>query len=571
MFIDRYLPWFLLISIIISHFSFLLSFFAPAIATPDANGYWAQGSLLFEKGRTWFKPESPLQYIGIHWLPTESGRYYSRYPPGLPLFIGLVYKLFGYKASLLINPILAELSLIGLYLFLKRVSGKWWGLVGIAVLASNPLFNQQALWCFAHMAVTCFLIWGLVLLVRWAENGRLWEAFLSGMLFGCIPTIRYPEALFGLGAAVFMLLHRRDRERIWTHYLMASVGAAPPLLPLLIRNQMAFGAFYRTGYSLSREQMAFGWVFLRNHFIPYIRGLFVEGMGPFLTMGMIGMAMMLWDERRRRLGILLTLLVVPSTLLYMAYYWMPSMRFLLPTLICHISAGLWAIERLTEGHPSSLRSSLIGLLLLLQLIWGSGGVNELRGLKRQKEMLALLTDELERGTERGDVIIADEPILQHLDFVRGWKLIDRRYLSAISYPLPFRRGPIGRNSYVSAPRRRRMEEIARRYAELDPQRRRVRIKNDILRWAGNRKVYYVGGERGIGDVEREIGGSFEVIARIPLPMLEPGEMPKGMGFPARFRPPFAAWQGPPPPRMDGPPGWERFVSHTAELVIAEWR
>lgn len=157
---------------LILHFLFLLRLFAPAIATPDANGYWAQGSLLFTTGHTWFKPESDVQYIGIHWLVTESGRYYSRYPPGLAVLVGLVYKLFGFKASVLVNPILALLSLAGLYLLFRRWLGPWWGIAGVLVLAINPVFNQQALWCFAHMAVTFCLVWGLFFLARWSERGR---------------------------------------------------------------------------------------------------------------------------------------------------------------------------------------------------------------------------------------------------------------------------------------------------------------------------------------------------------------------------------------------------------------
>ncbi len=577
--INRYLPWILLSLIIGLHFLFLLNLFAPAIVTPDANGYWAQGSLLFTRGRTWFKPESPLQYIGMHWLPTGSGRYYSRYPPGLSVIVGLVYRLFGYKASTLINPILTEFSLVGLYLFLRHTLGKWWGLAGITALAVNPVFNQQALWCFSHMAVTCFLVWGLVFLLRWAEDGRLWEAFLTGLLFGCISTIRYPEALFGLGVAAFMLLYRHDRKEVWSHYLMVAIGAALPLIPLLIRNQMAFGAFYRTGYSLSGEQTAFGWGYLKAHLIPYVRELLGGGMGAFLPLGLIGMTMMLWDGRRRRLGTLLILLIVPSTLLYMAYYWGPGMRFLLPTFICYITAGLWLMARLMEGKPTSLRFSVIGLILLFQLIWGwYGEINELKGLKRQREILARITDELERRTECGDVIIADSLVLQHLDFVRGWKLIDRGYLSAISQPFARWVGPIGRgrNGLAQGSRGKRLEEILGRYAEFDPQERWLRIKEDILEWAGKHRVYYVGDERGIEDVEWAIGGAFEVVARIPVPGFESREMPKGKRLPGgpnppRFRPPFAAWQGPPPPRIDGPPGRERFPSHTAELVIAEWR
>ncbi len=119
----RFLPPACLVLILILHFLFLLSQFAPAIATPDANGYWAQGSLLFTSGRTSFELEADTQYVGMHWLITDSGRYFSRYPPGLAVVAGLMYGLFGAKASVLVNPVLAMLSLVGLYLLSRRFVG----------------------------------------------------------------------------------------------------------------------------------------------------------------------------------------------------------------------------------------------------------------------------------------------------------------------------------------------------------------------------------------------------------------------------------------------------------------
>ena len=69
----------------------LAAYFSPAIVHPDANGYWAQGTRIVTTGRSWFVPESNAQYIGMHWLLAPDGKYVSRYPPGFPAVIGLVY------------------------------------------------------------------------------------------------------------------------------------------------------------------------------------------------------------------------------------------------------------------------------------------------------------------------------------------------------------------------------------------------------------------------------------------------------------------------------------------------
>lgn len=588
------LPWILLSPILILHFLFLRSLFAPAIATPDANGYWAQGSLLFTTGRTWFTPESDVQYIGDHWFVTDSGRYFSQYPPGLSVLVGLVYRLFGFRASVWINPVLATMSLIGLYLLSRRLLGPWWGVAGVFVLAMNPVFNQHALWCFAHMAVTFCLVWGLFFLVRWSEWGKLWEIFLAGLLFGYIPTIRYPEALFAIGVAIFLLGHLRSRKRIGLHYLAAISGAALPLVPLLIRNQLAFGAFYRTAYALTHEQTAFGWEYFKSHFVSYIRGLQGVGVGLFFPLGVMGMTMMGWVLRWRRVGVLWVMLSVPSTLLYMAYYWSPHMapmRFLLPTFICYILAGVWLLARVTDRTSTLLKSSVVAVVLLLQFIWGGfSNIPELKQLHYQKEVLARVTDALEHTIKHGDVLIAHPQILQHLDFVRHWRLMDPRVLlpvQRLDRPMQ-RRAPPNAPMPMQAEKQRIQDE---KYSGLDPEEKEHKIAQDLLAWTGEHKVYYMGTESELQNMQGAMFNScsFKVMARIPLPtpplLPEPERTPgiaarRPMGnrrFPPggpdidRFRPAGGGpRQGFPPRPIGGPMGRWGFLEDTKELVIAEW-
>lgn len=69
-------PIFVLLLALALHAMFLWQRFFPAIVIPDANGYWAQGSLLAQTGRTGFKPDSDSQYIGMQWLVTPDGVFY---------------------------------------------------------------------------------------------------------------------------------------------------------------------------------------------------------------------------------------------------------------------------------------------------------------------------------------------------------------------------------------------------------------------------------------------------------------------------------------------------------------
>ncbi|NOZ22620.1 MAG: hypothetical protein GXP25_16205 [Planctomycetes bacterium] len=607
----RLLPWIGLVVLLTAHFVFLMGNFAPAICSPDANGYWAQASLLFNTGRTWFLPEADSQYIGIHWLVTDSGKYFSRYPPGLSVLVGAVYWLFGYKASVLVNPVLATLSLLGLFFLVRRLVGPGWGVAGVFALAVNPIFNQHAIACDSHVAVAFCLVWGVWLLLRWSENGKLWEIFLAGLVLGCIPAIRYPEALFAIGIGVFLLWHIRSRKRIWLHYLAACLGAAIPIVPLLIRNQLAFGAFYRTAYALTKEQTGFGWDYFRSHFAGYIQNLNGSGVGMFFALGVVGMAAMCFSPRVRRVGVFLILLVVPSTLLYMAYYWGnqrmagATLRFLIPTFICYIAAGLWALDWAMKGASTALRSTVVIVVLALNFVWGAfESADGLRKLHAQKYALACVTDGIEKNLKHGDLIIADGGLLQHLDFVRHWRLADLKSLRPrppVDRILQRQQRDPDRPMPMQLEKRKMQAE---KYRGLDPWDQEYEMAHDLHKWAGDHKIYYIGPEEelkqmpGLWFNER----AFKIVARIPLPepppmperegMMGGGRRPQPQGGPDRMGPGRGRFPMPPGGPGFGPPGadmrqrFRRFgdrrrgkggpmgrmaaLLDEKELVVAEW-
>ena len=63
---------------------------------------------------------------------------------------------------------------------------------------------------------------------RWTHAAHL----LAGACYGVIPSIRYPDSIMAIGVAVFLLWHWRNAKQ----YLFFVIGAAIPILPLLIRN-----------------------------------------------------------------------------------------------------------------------------------------------------------------------------------------------------------------------------------------------------------------------------------------------------------------------------------------------
>ncbi|OGV82607.1 MAG: hypothetical protein A3K18_08170 [Lentisphaerae bacterium RIFOXYA12_64_32] len=537
------------IVLLLAYANFLAWNYAPAIFTPDANGYYAQGTLLANTGKTCFRLDSPVQYVGMHWLLAPSGDYYSRYPPGLAVPIALMSRLFGPEASVALNPILAVLGVLGLFLLVQTELGFAWGMAAAALLAINPTYNLHAISCDSHMAVTALLTWGLWCLLLWSRQGRLWQALCGGLLLGCIPTVRYPEALYGLGIGVFLLWHWRCRPRAWLDILGAGLAALIPIVPLLGRNQVSFGAFWRTAYSFTNEQTGFGWGYFQAHFVQYLQTLLGNGVGLFFPLGVIGITLLCGVRKTRALGCCLALLTVPVTLLYMAYYWAPAMmsqgtmRFLLPTFPLYFLAGLWALHTFLDGLTPARRYAVMAVLMTVQACWGAfTSVVELRLIHHQKRVLAIATQGLEQYVPANAVVAGHPQILQHLDFVRRWRLTDPSLLRG-------ERGPEAQQANADDDTPRPMQAGKRqaqtaKYEGLRPGEREKAFADDVRAWAGEEKVFYIGTEEDIANMQGAWfhPDNFKVIARLPLP--EAPKLPNRGGMDG----------GGPPGGMQGPPG-----------------
>ena len=566
--------WALAASVIALFALFLATRYAPAIVTPDANGYWAQGSRLATEGKTWFTPEARPQYIGIHWLLNDDGRYVSRYPPGLAVLCAGMIRAFGPEAGTLINPLFAVAALLGLFLLGRRFLGPWYGVAGVVLLAVNPLFVRHALACDSHMAVTCLLVWGLWLLIRWSDEGGAATACIAGFLLGLIPAVRYPEAIYAVAVGVFLIMHWRQREHAIRDSVIALAGALVPVAALMTYHQVMFGAFWRTAYALTQEQTGFSPGYFTAHFRHYLKALLGEGPGPVFALAVPGIALMCMTSRVRKQGILFLLLALPVMLLYMAYYWAPQhnaaagLRFLLPTFPVQILAALWFLHVVTGALTKPSARACLVSLAALQLAWALPGiVQETRLMRLPRQMLAALTAELEKQAEPGAVILAHPQVLQHLDYVRKWRLADpsmlrnRRLQRRVQANFTQEDGP--------APmQRRKLEANAGKYGKLGPLLKEYIYARDIREWAEEHPVYYVGAPE---EIERMRGrcfapDRFRTVSSVTVLDVEEQEKlrsvtEKGPGRARRNNRPQPVW--PPLRRWMG-------VIRAGELVIAEW-
>jgi hypothetical protein len=615
----RRFPWaevgFVLL--LVAYIALLAHNFAPAITEPDDNGYFAQGSLLAQTGRTYFETESDAQFIGMHWLVTPKDQYISRYPPGLAVVIAIVYKALGYKASLWVNPALSVLALVGVFLVGRRLTSSGWALAATALLAMNPQFVHHALSGDAHMGVTCMMAWTIYFLVRWWQTASIVSALLAGLCFGCVPTVRYPDVVMAVGVGAFLVMviwsARRGvasarpsgpplnggeaedrlaaaRRAGFVDLLIFTIGALIPILPLLIRNQLLLGAFWRTGYALTNEQTGFSWAYFRQHALAYIQTLNSGGVGLLLGLGVVGIVSMIGYRASRPLGVMFALMCLPMLLLYMAYYWAPqmnsaaTMRFLLPTFPAYVLAGVWMLATFLKDAPRASRVAVPLTLLIVQGLWGASDlVSETNRIRFSKETLARVTEKLDEVASAGDVVVANNQVLQNLDFVRKWKLADEQLLRGGMGGRMGRGpgmgpgGPDDQDEDRPSPMQQAMREEQQKKYPGSQSDREEKFAEDVTKWAGDHQVYLIGSESEVRDGLGDALGKVKIIARVTVPEAPAmggvggARMGRGMaptgGMNRRFRGPRGGG-GPtggrrPGMGFDGPPG-------DREIVIAQW-
>ncbi|UCF19203.1 MAG: glycosyltransferase family 39 protein, partial [Gemmatimonadota bacterium] len=490
---------------------------------------FAQAKMLAAEGHTYQEIDSPLQFLGAHWLDAGDGRYFSKYPPGLPLILSLPYGLLGPTAALWVDPLLASLALIALFLIGRQWMGSGWGLVAVALMAVNPSANGNALGGFAHTAVAAVLLWGIYFLIRWHRTGAPGWAAAAGLCVGFIPAIRYAEVLFAGAFALFALLvlSVREGERAgWTSAVRRRGGLALfggvllPVTALAIRNQLAFGAFWRTGYAISGEQTGFGWSFLSDHWLAYLEALMGSGVGLLFGLGIVGLAVLCDRSETREAGILLTALIVPSTLLYMAYYYQPSPRFLLPTFYLYVLTGVWLLQLLSDALGRPARVATVAVVTLTAF-WGIPlSVRAMSRVEQQRAGLTEVTKVVEEHVGNGAILLADNAVGQHLDFLGRWRvghlealIMSRRLSAQFSGDTPDPTGA-GMNRFGAVDR-------FGRYAAGSREARTGAVRADLEEWVGSSgKVYLLGSQSELADWSQQLSSGHDVLelAVIELPV-----------------------------------------------------
>jgi len=510
-----------------AHFLWIASHVVPAYLSPDADGYFAQARLIATEGRLTCEIESPVEYVGIHWLETSPGKLISRYPPGLPVVLAAVWKTLGRQAVFYVNPLLATLTLLFLFLLCRPYIGDGWALAAALIYAVNPLANQHAIHSDSHTASAFFLVTGLWMLESWLRRGGWWRALGAGILLGWLPAVRYAETVAAIGVVVLVLTRWSKLEGRRREVLALAAGAAVPAGLLLIYNSVHFGAFWKTAYALTNEQQI-TWEYFARNWRAYLEALMsAGGVGIFFAVGVAGLAGMLTRRDTRPFAAGLGSIVVAISVVYMGYYFArgpqgASIRFLLPTIPLYLPPALWLFKRL---NPVLLGRTALGALLVIQLADSiPASENRMTEEMHRAETSATVIAWAENHIPPGSIVVADRLTGESLHFTGKWKLADANFILGNGRGArreEFMRRLFGDQANQPRPMQPGKLKIVRsNYQGLTSGEHAALALQDLTRWADDSaEIFWIGDGRQIERFERLTEGSarFEPAGEIKLP------------------------------------------------------
>ncbi len=116
------------------------------------------------------------------------------------------------------------LTLIGLWLVMRRLRGKWWALLGISALVINPSFIQTNVQAISQGIVACLITWMLVCLL--GEARKDWQV-AAGALLCALTILTRQNMIFLLPFVWIYAFWLQGRRAGW-------LAVAFSLLPLVI-------------------------------------------------------------------------------------------------------------------------------------------------------------------------------------------------------------------------------------------------------------------------------------------------------------------------------------------------
>ncbi len=449
-----------LLAIFIGLFAIALAgFYEPTNLGVDQNGYNVTARLLLQHHRLYFIPHNPWQFAGMMMIQTSNGRIFAKYPPGMGVLGVLAWLFAGPHGMYLVDPFCVVLACLASFFLFRQVLGNFMALMGVIWLACNPVTLSFADDSNSHGAALFFTVLGFWALLSWWKRGQhtashdprpvmtdeatqirslswsgAWRATLAGLALGFCTWIRYTEFLWIAPLlAVLVMPSWRQRPPL-RECLLALAAFSLPLVILALIQWVSFGAPWITGYAFCREQTGFGWQYFvgdpigrQGNWQTVLEQFTNLGLFLLFPLALVGLVRMFFSHWK--LALVLALWAVPSSFVYMFYYWAPSnvqttgyLRFFLDVFPALILVALWLLDQ-AMGRDRIVTAVSVGSLTLLGAGYSLYTIApNLLAQFNSKLALKTAVDTLRHYVPHGSVVFADETTCDYLDSIGGYRL-----------------------------------------------------------------------------------------------------------------------------------------------------
>jgi len=344
--------------------------------------------------------DDAFRFFDHPYVTVGKNRVMAKYPPGLPLLMGLGYLVAGIDGALNVLPLAAILGAAAFWLLALRLFGAFPALVCSSIWLTAPCTLPYGIYPLTHSTDWSLTVLAVLLAMRCAEACRPTQALALGLLLGFLPCVRPTNILVwpAVGAAWWLAADgsKRDaflrslsclrracaaalrRQNLGSHLAESRsalgnaiaggrrflLAVAIPLALFAIYNWVSFGAPWRTGYALSGEQTAFSIINIPSqlsHALGERSALLEDRFWVLVLLGLI------YCVRDRRMISFVCAWVVPTALLYCAYYYRAMgatyLRFFLIALPALMLAAGCLLERVSR------RGLARAALLAASILW----------------------------------------------------------------------------------------------------------------------------------------------------------------------------------------------------------
>ena len=346
--------------------------FVPAHQGFDQNGYLVGGKLLAQNGSMAYRTvnintgeQDPLLYVGNMWVgfdfDTAEQRYYPKYPIGLPAIVATVFRITGpdrgARLAYWISPVCMSLALLAVFFLVRLVAHPLLALMACALMFTNPLVLKLTNDPGSHAADLLCVAWGMYFLFKWWHKQGVARAVAAGLLLGYAATIRYTEALLLLPILLIVVIAYSAGKAPTRLTLQSSIlllSWAAPVLALLTHNIIAFNSF--TGYDTTNESSGFALRYFVNNWDTTYRQINETVLVFILPLSLAGLIAMFWWSWR--LALVLASWIIPTTLVYTAFYWAPDSssyaRFFLTIVPAFFMCAFWFLNHIRFPVPDGI-------------------------------------------------------------------------------------------------------------------------------------------------------------------------------------------------------------------------